>query len=83
LKAIPNSQSRNPEEFQIGLEIGKKCEYLVKYDGIFTKGDFKIIIMDYFEKGDLQSYLSKRNQLKESVYISFISYFFFFVINRK
>jgi hypothetical protein len=41
------------------MEIGRKCEYLVHYDKIFVKENFEIIIMDYFEKGDLQNYLSK------------------------
>jgi hypothetical protein len=30
-----------------------------------VEGDFEIIIMDYFEKGDLQSYLNKGNTLDE------------------
>jgi hypothetical protein len=50
---------------------------LVHYDKIFIEGDFEIIIMDYFEKGDLQSYLNKGNTLDESVCIYF-SYFIFF-----
>jgi serine/threonine protein kinase len=81
LKAVPimdNSRSENSEEFKIGMEIGRKCEYLVHYDKIFIEGDFEIIIMDYFEKGDLQSYLKKGNQFNESVYISFNHFIFFF-----
>jgi serine/threonine protein kinase len=90
LKAITimdNSRSENSEEFKIGMEIGRKCEYLVYYDKIFIEGDFEIIIMDYFEKGDLQSYLNKKNKLNESVHISFIHFIFFFIfflfVNRK
>jgi hypothetical protein len=64
---MDNSQSKNSEEFKIGMEIGRKCEYLVHYDKMFIEGDFEIIIMDYFEKGDLQSYLNKGNTLSESV----------------
>jgi hypothetical protein len=55
LKAIQimdSSQKENSEEFKIGMKIGRKCEYLVHYDKIFIEGDFEIIIMDYFEKGD-------------------------------
>jgi serine/threonine protein kinase len=83
LKAIPiidTSQSQNSEEFKIGMEIGRKCEYLVHYDKIFVEGDFEIIIMDYFEKGDLRSYLNKGNTLNESVcaYFSCFTIFFFF-----
>jgi serine/threonine protein kinase len=83
LKAIPitdNSQSENLEEFKIGMEIGRKCEYLVHYDKIFIEGDFEIIIMDYFEKGDLQNHLNKRNKLKEPVYISFSYFIIFFLL---
>jgi serine/threonine protein kinase len=72
---------KNSEEFKIGMEIGRKCEYLVHYDKIFVEGDFEIIIMDYFEKGDLQSYLNKGNKLNESVcnfFSHFINFFFFF-----
>jgi serine/threonine protein kinase len=88
LKAIPildNLWKENSEELEVGMEIGRKCEYLVHYDKIFTEGDFKIIIMDYFEKGDLQSYLNKGNKLNESVYLSFSNFiiFFSFFINRK
>jgi hypothetical protein len=65
------------------MEIGRKCEYLVHYDKIFIEGDFEIIIMDYFEKGDLQSYLNKGNRLNESVYTSFSYFIFsFFLFNR-
>jgi serine/threonine protein kinase len=84
LKAIPildSLRSENSEELKIGTEIGRKCEYLVHYDKIFVEGDCEIIIMDYFEKGDLQNYLNKGNTLNESVctYFScFISFFFFF-----
>jgi serine/threonine protein kinase len=81
LKAITimdNSRSENSEEFKIGMEIGRKCEYLVHYDKIFVEGDFDIIIMDYFEKGDLQSYLNKGNKLNESVYFFSRFIFFFF-----
>jgi serine/threonine protein kinase len=70
LKAIQimdNSGSENSEEFKIGIEIGRKCENLVHYDKIFVEGDFEIIIMYYFEKGDLQKYLNKGNTLNESV----------------
>jgi serine/threonine protein kinase len=65
LKVIPiiySSRNENLEEFKIGMEIGRKCKYLVHYDKIFVEGDFEIIIMDYFEKGDLQSYLNKENR---------------------
>jgi hypothetical protein len=63
------------------MEIGRKCEYLVHYDKIFVEGDFEIIIMDYFEKGDLQSYLNKGNKLNESVCtLLSVSYFFFFFL---
>jgi serine/threonine protein kinase len=81
LKAIPivdSSRSENSEEFKIGMEIGRKCEYLVHYDKIFIEGNLEIIIMDYFEKGDLQSYLNKGNRLNESVYTSFIRFLIFF-----
>jgi hypothetical protein len=60
------------------MEIGRKCEYLVHYDKIFIEGDFEIIIMDYFEKGDLQSYLNKGNKLNESVCTSFSRFIIFF-----
>jgi serine/threonine protein kinase len=79
LKAIPimdNSRNKNPEELKIGMEIGRKCEYLVYYDKIFVEGDFEIII-DYFEKGDIQSYLNERNKLNELVYTSFTHFIFF------
>jgi serine/threonine protein kinase len=87
LKAIPimdNSGMENSEEFKNGMEIGRKCEYLVNYDEIFIEGNFEIIIMDYFEKGDLQYFLNKGNKLKELVY-TFFNHFIitFFVINRK
>jgi serine/threonine protein kinase len=62
------------------MKIGRKCEYLVHYDKIFVEGDFEIIIMDYFEKGDLQSYLNKCNKLNESVCISFSHFIFFFLL---
>jgi serine/threonine protein kinase len=81
LKAIPildSSRRENSEEFKIGMEIGRKCEYLVHYDKIFVEGDFEIIIMDYFEKGDLQNYLNKGNTLNESVCTYFIPFIHFF-----
>jgi serine/threonine protein kinase len=82
LKAIPiidSSQSENSEEFKIGMEFGRKCEYLVYYDKIFVDGDFEIMIIDYFEKGDLQSYLNKGNTLNEleCTYFSYFTFFFF------
>jgi serine/threonine protein kinase len=83
LKGIPimdNSQSESSEEFKIGMEIGKKYKYLVHYDKIFVEGDFEIIIMDYFEKGDLQSYLNKGNTLNESV-CTYFKYFNFFFLS--
>jgi serine/threonine protein kinase len=88
LKAIQilgSSRRENSEEFKIGMEIGRTCEYLVHYDKIFVEGDFEIIIMDYFEKGDLQSYLNKENTLNESVCTYFIRFifFFYFFVNRK
>jgi serine/threonine protein kinase len=81
---MDSSHSENSEEFKIGMEIGTKCEYLVHYDKIFVEGDFEVIIMDYFEKGDLQSFLNKGNTLNESVCTYFIHFiFFFFLVNRK
>jgi serine/threonine protein kinase len=80
---INNSRSENSEGLKIGMEIGRKCEYLVHYDNIFVEGDFEIIIMDYFEKGDLQSYLNKRYRPNKSVYISFSHFLIFFFVNRK
>jgi hypothetical protein len=79
---MDSSRRENSEKFKIGMEIGRKCEYLVHYDRIFVEGDFEIIIMDYFEKGDLQSYLNKGNQLNESVCTSFshLVVFFFFLL---
>jgi hypothetical protein len=62
------------------MEIGRKCEYLVHYDKIFVEEDFEIIIMDYFEKGDLQSYLNKGNTLNELVFTSFSCFTFFFLL---
>jgi hypothetical protein len=60
------------------MEIGRKCEYLVHYDKIFAEGDLEIIVMDYFEKGDLQNYLNRGNKLNESVYTSFNRFIIFF-----
>jgi serine/threonine protein kinase len=80
LKSIPiidSSWSENSEEFKIGMEIGRKCEYLVHYDKIFVEEILEIIIMDHFEKGDLQSYLNRGNRLSELVY-TFFRYFLFF-----
>jgi serine/threonine protein kinase len=84
LKAIPildSSRSENTEEFKIGMEIGRKCEYLVHYDKIFVEGNFEIIIMDYFKKGDLQSYLNKGNTLNESVCTYFSCFILFFFLS--
>jgi hypothetical protein len=78
---MDNSQSENSEEFKIGMGIGRKCEYLIYYDKIFVEGDFEII-MDYFEKGDLQSYLNKGNTLNESV-CTYFNCFISFFVNRK
>jgi serine/threonine protein kinase len=72
-----NSWSENSEKFKIVMEIGRKCEYLVHYDKIFVERDFEIIIMDYFERGDLQSYLNKRNRPNKLVYTSFCRFIFF------
>jgi serine/threonine protein kinase len=78
ISILDSLRRENSEEFKIGMEIGKSCEYLVHYNKIFVEGDFEIIIMDYFKKGDLQSYLNKGNTLNESVCTSFSCFIFFF-----
>jgi serine/threonine protein kinase len=55
-------------DIQIGMELGKICPDLVRYYNVFYEGDHQFIIMDYFENGDLQSYLQKKGgKLNEKV----------------
>lgn len=52
----------------MGMELGKSCKYLVEYFETFSfEESYTCIIMDYFENGDLLSYL-KKNQLNENVF---------------
>jgi serine/threonine protein kinase len=63
-----NSTNENSEELKIGLELGRSCKFLVSYEKIFIIGDFRCIVMEYFEKGDLENYyIKKRNKLTEEV----------------
>jgi serine/threonine protein kinase len=50
------------------MELGRNCPELVRYYNVFEEGDFHIIVMDYFENGDLQSYLNKVKKLNEKVF---------------
>jgi hypothetical protein len=71
LKAIPlmgGTQSKLSQDFKIGIEVGSTCEYLVRYENAFVAGDFECIIMDYYEKGDVQTYLNMGNEIKEEVF---------------
>jgi hypothetical protein len=85
VKAIPNLSSSSTKsslssDIQIGMELGKTCTHLVRYDNVFEEGDFQIIIMNFFENGDLQTYLKKINKLNEKVYFYFFLYFLYFFL---
>jgi serine/threonine protein kinase len=68
IKAIQNTNSSfNSQDIQIGMQLSKTCKHLVRYFSIFEEGDFEIIVMEYFEEGDLQTFLNKVNKLTEDV----------------
>jgi hypothetical protein len=49
------------------MGISRGSDYLVHYDAIIEKGGYQCIMMEYFKNGDLLTYLSKGNKLKEEV----------------
>jgi serine/threonine-protein kinase len=71
----PSNNSQFASEIQIGMELSKICPYLVRYYSIFEEGDFQIIIMDFFEEGDLQTYLTKIKNIKEEVFLLFLIFY--------
>jgi serine/threonine protein kinase len=62
------------------MELGKICSCLVRYYNVFEEGDYEIIVMDYLENGDLQSYIKKVGKLNEEVNFYFKFYFIYFRI---
>jgi serine/threonine protein kinase len=74
LKAIPilGNYSSLSSDIQIGMEVAKACPYLAKYYNIFEEGDFQIIVMDYFENGDLETYINNVKKLTEDVLFIFL-----------
>jgi serine/threonine protein kinase len=64
----PSNNSSLSSDLQIGMELSKRCSYLVRYYSVFEEGDFQIIVMDYIENGDLRTYI-KNNKLAEKVFL--------------
>jgi hypothetical protein len=55
-------------EIMAGMDVSRGSYYLVHYDAIIEKDYYQCIMMEYFKNGDLLTYLSKGNKLKEEVY---------------
>jgi serine/threonine protein kinase len=81
LKCFFQSKDRSSlsADLEIGMELSRTCNFLVRYENVFMVGDFQCIIMEYFEQGDLQKYLNTGHKLNEEVLIlSLIIYFLFY-----
>jgi serine/threonine protein kinase len=74
LKAIPIlGNLSNNLSLSLNIQIGMEtCLYLVQYYNIFEEGDFQIIVMDYFENGDLETYINSVKKLIEEVLFIFL-----------
>jgi serine/threonine protein kinase len=84
VRAVKIIKNVNDDEFmsriKIGINLSETCPHLVRYYSGFKEGKFQVIVLDYFENGDLKSYLSKNNKLNEEVFFFF---FFFFICYNK
>jgi serine/threonine protein kinase len=78
---ITNEQNRKllEKEITVGMFKAKECPFLVSYLEVFEEGGNSCILMDYYEKGDLQEYVEKGNIIEEKVDNSFLqlTYLFF------
>ena len=55
------------KEMSVGMFKAKGCPFLVSYIEVFKEGETSCILMDYYEKGDLQEYIKKGNFIEEKV----------------
>jgi serine/threonine protein kinase len=79
LKSFVQSKDKSSlsSDLQIGMELSRACNFLVRYENVFIIEDFPCIIMEYFENGDLQKYLNTGHKLNAEVLTLFIYFFFF------
>jgi serine/threonine protein kinase len=68
-------------DIRVGMELGRKCPYLIRYYNMFIEGDFYIIIMDYMKNGNVERYLKKVGKLKEIVCIFKNKLFYILILN--
>jgi serine/threonine protein kinase len=54
-------------EFRVGMTIGQDSEFMVHYKEILEYGDYKVIVMEYCEGGDLQKVLDSGKTFSEEV----------------
>jgi serine/threonine protein kinase len=72
IKAIPildnsSANSKLSSDLQIGMELSRICPYLVEYYTVFKEGSFQVIVMDYFENGDLETFIKKKKLTEKDI----------------
>jgi serine/threonine protein kinase len=69
------AQKEIAAEINIGLTLGQKCLFLVRYLEMFYHENFCCLIMEYCELGDLQQELDSGKQYEEPVCYFCLFYF--------
>jgi serine/threonine-protein kinase len=71
IKAVPildeSTYSKLSSDLQIGMELSRICPYLVEYYNVFKEGNFQIIVMDYYENGDLETFIEKKTLAEKDI----------------
>jgi serine/threonine protein kinase len=69
-------------EFQIGIDLGSQCEYLVKAVSFFKEKESCFLIMEYCSGGNLEEQFIKQSKIPKSVYLIYYFYLFkIFILN--